>query len=289
MKKSLQVQTIFSAVDAAIPILLQDYANLSKIQITQKGLKDFVSETDIKVERILVENLKKSFPEYGFLVEENQIFNTDSKDYQYRWIIDAIDGTFNFLHQLPNFCISIALEHKMENRSEIIAAVVAVPVTSEFFWAERGMGAYRMYQGCEQRMQVSNRKNFEDLLAIVNFIENANTPQKRTMLRSLIDNNTQIRVLGSAVLEMAYLACGKCDILMLDGLKPWDIAAGMLLMIESGSASSDFGQAPLSINHQNVVAAHPELFALLKSYDFFNLEENLNEQDNLNKSILVGG
>lgn len=267
--KSKYTQSIFSAMKAAIPILLADYSNVSRVNISKKGLKDFVSETDVKVESILIEQLYNEFPDFGFLVEENSSVNDLANRCEYRWIIDAIDGTFNFIHQLPSFCISIALERKIDNHSEIIAAVIAAPAINEFYWAEKGAGAYCISQGNENRIQVSNSLNYEELLVFINFIENADTSQKETMIRTIIQNKSQIRVLGSAVLEMAYLACGKSNMVLLDDLQPWDIAAGMLMIKEASGVTLNFKEDNLTIYDKNVFATYPALYKKIKNFDFF--------------------
>lgn len=214
--KSALINVMSQAVYKAARGLARDFGELESLQITRKSIGDFVSSADKRSEKILMEELSKSRPLFGFLCEESG--EKIGKDTSHRWIIDPLDGTTNFLHSNPHFAINVALEFN----NEIIAAVTYNPVTDEMFWAEKGKGAY-----CNQkRLRVAQRKEFETILVCCDY-DHPIVPK--------IDNLISgIRYTGAGALDLAYLASGRFDLCFLEGLKPWDIAAGILLIKEAG-------------------------------------------------------
>jgi len=221
-----------------------------------KGPGNFVSTADHRAERILRQELQHGRPDYGFLMEESGA--SPGSDPEHRWIVDPLDGTTNFLHGLPHFCISIALERA----GEIVAGVVLDPIMDELFWAEKGVGAYLN----DRRLRVSSRRQLSHALIATG------TPydpgQRARFLRqvdSVMDIVANVRHMGAAALDLAYVAAGRLDGYWEYGLSAWDVAAGMLLVREAGGYISDpeSGGDPLASG--NVLAANDHLHAGLQA------------------------
>ncbi len=252
---------MMAAARKAARSLLRDYGEVENLQVSRKGPADFVSSADLKAEKTLRAELKKARPGFGFLLEEGGEVAGDDKSQ--RWIIDPIDGTTNFLHGIPNFCISIALERD----GELVAGVVYQPLGDEMFHAEKGAGAFLN----ERRLRVSARRKLEDTL-IATGIPFHGRPGHEVFLKELaavMPTVAGIRRFGSAALDLAYVAAGRCDGYWEAGIKPWDIAAGVVLVRESGGYVTDYDGGSRMLDTGEIVAAndhlHQSLLRLLKT------------------------
>ena len=214
--------------------IIRDFGEIEKLQVSLKGPGDFVTASDKKAEKILIEELQKARPRYSILSEEvGKITNDDD----FKWIIDPIDGTSNFLHGIPHFAISVGLEHK----KEIICGIIFDPIKDEMFIAEKGNGSYLN----NQRLRVSSRSKLKDCLIITggpSYSEKNGDRQLSLNEYCKFSSKviTPIRKMGSASLDMAYVAAGRCDGFWQRNLNYWDIAAGIILVKESGGFVTDF-------------------------------------------------
>ena len=231
--------------------LIRDFGEIENLQVSLKGPGDFVTNCDKKVEKILIDELLKARPSYSILSEEiGEINNDDS----FKWIIDPIDGTFNFLHGVPHFAISVGLEHN----KEIICGIIYDPIKDEMFTAEKGNGSYLN----NQRMRVSSRSKLEDCMIFTG------GPKRDAKNRELalkeyykfsIKVLTPIRKLGSASLDMAYVAAGRCDGFWQRNLNYWDIAAGIILVKEAGGFVTDFNGENEYIQNKTILATNAKI------------------------------
>jgi myo-inositol-1(or 4)-monophosphatase len=231
--------------------LRRDFGEVEQLQVSNKGPSDFVSAADLKAEKTLRAELAKARPRFGFLMEETgEIAGEDGK---HRWIIDPIDGTTNFLHGIPHFAISIGLE--MEG--EIIAGLVYNPIVEEVFYAEKGQGAFLN----DKRLRVSSRNRMSESV-IATGIPFHGRPGHEPFLQQLgrvMQSVAGVRRMGSASLDLAYVAAGRYEGFWETGLQPWDIAAGILLVREAGGYVTDFKGGKDVLHSGNVVAANPKL------------------------------
>ena len=229
---SANINVMVKACRKAIKVLIRDFGEIEKLQVSVKGPGDYVTASDKKVEKIIVDELLKARPNYSILSEEiGEIKNDDS----YRWIIDPIDGTANFMHGIPHFAVSLALE----KNKEIICGVIYDPIKDEMFFAEKGKGAYLN----NQRIRVSARSKLQDCIIFTGGPRH-NHKEKNLSLEEYkkFSNKvlTPIRKMGSAALDMAYLAAGRCDGFWHRNLSYWDIAAGIIIVKEAGGFVTDF-------------------------------------------------
>lgn len=211
--------------------LKRDFGEVENLQVSIKGPADFVTTADRQAEKTLYAELKKARPKWGFLMEESG--EEIGIDTQHRWIIDPLDGTTNFLHGIPMFAISLALE----SQGELQAAVVYNPITEELFTAERGQGAFLN----DRRLRVAARRNLSSSV-IGTGIPHIGRPEHGKFLLELADLMSEtagIRRFGAASLDLAYLAAGRLDGFWERGLQPWDMAAGILLIREAGGYVTD--------------------------------------------------
>jgi myo-inositol-1(or 4)-monophosphatase len=259
--RSALLNVMMGAARKAARNLVRDYGEIEQLQVSKKGPADFVSSADIRAEKTLRAELKKARPGFGFLLEEGGEVAGDDKSQ--RWIIDPIDGTTNFLHGIPNFCISIALERD----GELIAGVVYQPLGDEMFHAEKGAGAFLN----EHRLRVSARRKLEETV-IATGIPFIGRPGHETFLKELgavMSQVAGIRRFGSAALDLAYVAAGRCDGYWETGIKPWDIAAGIVLVKESGGYVTDFQGGSKMMDNGEILAAndhlHQPLLKVLKT------------------------
>jgi len=232
--------------------LLADFARLSRLPISEKGPSDFVSSADIDAQNVLRTELASAFPSYGFLLEEavgGDAATSAQAPSDARFIIDPLDGTTNFLHGIPHFAVSVAFELQ----GEVVAGVVLNPTTSEVFWAERGGGSWLG----EQRLHVST--NADIARAVVGTgIPHLGRPMHDKFLTALAKIMPQVagvRRLGSAALDLAYVAAGRFDMFWEIGLSPWDIAAGTLLVQEAGGIVTACSGEPLGLGGPDILAA----------------------------------
>ena len=212
---SANLNIMIKASEKASKVLIRDFGELEKLQVSKKGPKDFVTNADIKAEKIIIEELKKARPNYSIISEENGI--EKNKDKSNTWIIDPIDGTINFLHGIPHFAISIALQFN----NEIVSGLIFDPIKNELFYAEKNNGAFFN----NQRIRVSKKNNINECLFAIGKIKNK---PDLTYRRS-----------GCAALDMAYVASGRYDGYFQNNLNLWDIAAGIIIIKEAGGIIND--------------------------------------------------
>ena len=237
--------------------LRRDFIEVEALQVSRKGPADFVSAADERVEQALYNELSRARPAYGFLMEERGA--VAGSDPTHRWIVDPLDGTTNFLHGLPHFAISIGLEKD----GQLIAGVVYNPITDEMFMAERGQGAF-----CnETRLRISAREQLADALFATGIPFKGKPGHDRfaAELLAVTDKVAGIRRFGSAALDLAYVAAGRFDGFWERDLKPWDIAAGIVLVREAGGMVSDVEGNDQMLNEGALVAANPALHGPLRA------------------------
>jgi myo-inositol-1(or 4)-monophosphatase len=235
--------------------LNRDLGELENLQVSLKGPADFVSTADQRTERILVQELSKARPGYGFLVEESGVI--EGPDKSHRFIIDPLDGTTNFLHGLPHFAISIALERE----GQIVSAVVYNPVIDEMFTAEKSHGAYLN----NRRLRIAARKSLKEALVTTGmpFLGHGDHEKFLGELAPVMAEVAGVRRFGSAALDLAWVAAGRFDAFWERGLSAWDIAAGLLLVREAGGAVTDLRGGDRMIETGDVLAANESLHPLL--------------------------
>ena len=219
---SPNLNIMIKAAEKASKILIRDFGEIENLQVSKKGPTDFVTNSDLKTEKIIIDELKKAKPQYSILSEEHGIEN--NKDKNNFWIIDPIDGTVNFLHGIPHFAISIALKSK----NEIVSGLIFDPIKNEMFYAEKNNGAFFN----NHRIRVSKKSELNNCLFVTG---------------ETVTNNIDLvyRKSGCASLDMAYVASGRYDGYFQNNLNLWDIAAGIVLVKEAGGI---INQIDLSVN-----------------------------------------
>ena len=242
---------MIKACRKASKTIIRDFGEIENLQVSLKGPGDFVTASDKKVEKILIDELQKARPNYSILSEEIGKINNDES---FKWIIDPIDGTANFLHGIPHFAISIGLEQN----SEIICGIVYDPIKDEMFVAEKGNGSYLN----NQRIRVSSRSKLKECIIFTG------GPKKESENRELalkeyynFSSKVQIpiRKLGSAALDMAYVAAGRCDGFWQRNLNYWDIAAGIILVKESGGFVTDFNGENRYMENKTILVTNSKI------------------------------
>lgn len=234
--------------------LVRDFGEVSKLQVSRKGAYDFVSRADLSSERILCQELQAARPSYGVLAEESGAH--PGADPTWCWIVDPLDGTTNFLHGLPHWGVSVGLEHK----GKIIAGVIYEPLRDEMFWAEKGQGAF--LNG--QRIRVSERQRPSESLFATGFKLPPGQQQTRlTQLASISNRSAGVRRMGAAALDLAYVAAGRYEGFWDYGCKPWDVAAGIILVLEAGGMISAAEPDGDPLRGESVLAANRYLFSTL--------------------------
>ncbi len=259
MARSALINVMVSAARKAGRSLVRDFGEVEKLQVTKKGPADFVSSADNKAEEILRSELERARPGYSFLGEEGGA--TDGVDPQHRWIVDPLDGTTNFLHGIPLFCVSIA----MERQGRLQAGIVFNPITDELYSAERGAGAFLN----DRRIRVSGRTIFTEAV-IGTGIPMAGYGDHAVYLRDLakvMAASAGVRRCGSAALDLAFVAAGRFDAFWERGLNAWDIAAGTLLIREAGGFVTDVNGREKAMERGDIIAGneaiHRHLVGLL--------------------------
>ncbi len=260
MARSALLNVMVQAALKAGRSLSRDFGEVQNLQVSMKGPGDFVSQADRKAEDILFAELSKARAGYGFLMEERGAVAGD--DDQHRWIVDPLDGTTNFLHGLPVFSISIALERQ----GQLIAGVIYNPAMDELYTTERGGGAFMN----DRRLRVAARSKLSDCI-VGTGIPHLGRPQHGAYLvemRNVMNQVSGVRRLGSAALDLAYVAAGRMDGFWETGLHAWDIAAGMLLIREAGGYISDRKGGQDMLEGGGIVAGNEAIQrALLKTLD----------------------
>ena len=235
----------------AAKILIRDFGEIENLQVSVKGPGNFVTASDKKVEKIIIEELQKARPTYSILSEEIGEINNDKS---FKWIIDPIDGTANFLHGIPHFAISIGLEHD----GEIISGIIYDPIKDEMFVAEKGNGAYVN----NKRMRVSSRSKLENCIICTGGPKKDSKDRESTLEEYKKFSSRvfiPIRKLGSASLDMAYVAAGRYDGYWQKDLNYWDIAAGIVLVKESGGFVSDFNGENQYIKNKTILVTNSKI------------------------------
>ncbi|MDB5369993.1 MAG: inositol monophosphatase [Roseomonas sp.] len=249
------LNVVVGAVQKAGKRLLRDFGEVEQLQVSVKGPGDFVTQADIRSEETLRAELGRARPGFAFLGEEGGVTGAD--DWEWRWVIDPLDGTTNFLHGIPHWCISVGIERRVsETTSEIMAGVIYNPASGELFWAEKGAGAFLN----DRRLRVSGRR---DMLSAVfaTGIPFAMVPRKAefsSILARLMPQVAGVRRMGAAALDLAWTAAGRYDGYWEMGIKPWDMAAGIIMVKEAGGYVSD-PEGGDAYPGGNVVAGNPIL------------------------------
>lgn len=257
--RSALINVMARAAEKAARALVRDFGEVEQLQVSRKGPGDFVSNADLKAEKTIREELERARPDFGFLMEESG--ERPGKTAGTRWIVDPLDGTLNFLHGLPHWAISIALEVD----GQIAAGVVHDPVKDELFWAEKGAGAFMN----SRRLRVSGRTRMADALVAtgIPWAERAEDPVFIGQLDRVMKASSGIRRYGAASLDLAYVAAGRYDGFWETGLKPWDVAAGTLIVAEAGGFVAEIGGRSRNgmepVMNGSIVAANGQLLAPL--------------------------
>ncbi len=243
--------------------LIRDFGEIENLQVSSKAPGDFVTSADKRTEKIIIGELQKAYPDYGIISEEIGIINeTNTKN---RWIIDPIDGTMNFLNGIPQFAISIGYEEE----GEIICGVIFNPISNEMFCAEKGNGAFLN----NSRIRVSKKKNIKDALIVTGGPKQSSKIKDKIFKEyiNVSSNVSNVRKLGSAALDMAWVSCGRFDGYWQRELNYWDIAAGIIIIKEAGGFIDFFEQDKSTHMKKNVLASnsliHNELNDLIFKKD----------------------
>ena len=258
-RQSPLINVMKRAADKAARGLKRDFGEVENLQVSRKGPADFVSTADLKAETVIHGELSRARPGFGFLMEESGAEAGRDKAGQ-RWIVDPLDGTTNFLHGLPHFAVSIALE----TNGEVIAGVVYDPIKDEMFWAEKGVGAFLN----DRRLRVSSRDRIEEAIVAtgIPFKGHGDKPQFLEELMVMMQESAGVRRWGVASLDLAYVAAGRFEGFWERGLQAWDIAAGSLLVREAGGYISAIDGKPPRLEAGSILAAndaiHPRLVKL---------------------------
>ena len=259
--RSALITVMTAAAQKAGRALVRDFGEVEHLQVSKKGPSDFVSAADHKAEKVVRGELARVRPRYGFLMEESGVIA--GADTSNRWIVDPLDGTTNFLHGIPHFAVSVALERD----GELVAGVVYNPISDELYWAEKGRGAF--LNG--RRLRVSARKTMAISLFATG-IPFSGRRDHELFLRQLarvMAVSAGVRRFGSAALDLAYVAAGRYDGFWETGLQPWDMAAGIVLVREAGGFVSDLDGARTMMSSGDILAAndslHDSLGALLRA------------------------
>lgn len=255
--RSANMNVMMRAAEKAGRALVRDFGEVEQLQVRRKGPADFVSSADRKAEEIILRELQKARPEYGFLMEEGGTLAGDDADH--RFIIDPLDGTTNFLHGMPHWAVSIGLEE----RGEIVAGVIYDPIKDELFWAEKGRGAFMR----DKRLRVSGRDTMADCVfatGIPHLGIGGGAEGHAQFLRRLekvMGVSAGVRRWGTASLDLAYVAAGRYDGFWERGLSPWDVAAGIIIVREAGGFVTDVAGRAYTFNAREIVAGNQAVHA----------------------------
>ena len=255
MAQSPAMNVMCAAVEKAGRALRRDFGEIENLQVSKKGPGDFVTNADLKAEKILFEELSEARPGYGFLMEEKGVI--EGSDTTHRWIIDPLDGTTNFMHGIPHFAVSAALERN----GTLVAGVVYNPITDEMFTAERGQGAF----GPGGRLRVAGRDKLADAVLACGAPhgERAGRDEFIEEMQTLLPSIAGLRRFGAASLDLAFVAAGRFDGFWERGLAPWDMAAGIVLLRESGGLVSDLTNRQKMMESGDIITANEHIHAAL--------------------------
>jgi myo-inositol-1(or 4)-monophosphatase len=257
MAASALMTMMFAAARKAGRSLARDFGEVEHLQVSLKGPSNFVSAADTRAEQILYEELSRARHGYGFLMEERGV--VEGADKTHVWIVDPLDGTTNFLHGIPHFAISVALQRE----NELVAGLIYNPANGDVFTAERGKGAFLN----DRRMRVAARSQLEDCV-IATGIPHRGRPAHETFMRQLaavMPIVSGIRRCGAASLDIAWVAAGRYDGYWELGLSPWDMAAGIVIMREAGGFVTDLSGGKAMLESGNILVGNERIHrALLK-------------------------
>ena len=229
---------MIKAAEKAYKLLIRDFGEIEKLQVSKKGPYDFVTKSDKQVEKILIEELSKSKKNFSFLTEETG--KIDNKDKDNFWIIDPIDGTTNFLHGIPHFAICIA--HKLKD--ELISGLIYDPIKNEMFFGEKNKGSFLN----NQRLRVSSKNMIDECLFSSNY-------------EGVQFSNLNMRCSGCVALDLAYVSAGRLDGFFHNKLNLWNVAAGVLLVQESGGIVNNINK--FKVNNIDIRASNPSINTLM--------------------------
>ena len=256
---SPQINLITKACMKASRSLIRDFGEIENLQVSSKGPGDFVTSADKRTEKILIDELQKAHPDYGIITEETGIINRFN--IKNRWIIDPIDGTFNFMNGIPQFAISVGYEEE----NEIKCGVIFNPIMNEMFYAEKGNGAYLN----NSRIRVSKKNKIKDALIVTGGPKGSSKIKDKIFSEYInVSNNvSNVRKFGSAALDIAYVACGRFDGYWQRELNYWDVAAGIIILKEAGGFVDFFEENNNTPLKKNILASnsfiHEELSELI--------------------------
>jgi myo-inositol-1(or 4)-monophosphatase len=261
--RSALINVMLAAAAKAAKSLTRDFGEVEHLQVSRKGPADFVSTADLQAQKHLREELGRARPDFGFMMEEEDDA-PDTSAKRERWIVDPLDGTTNFLHGLNHWAVSIGAERD----DDIIAGVIVDPIKDETFWAEKGLGAYMN----NKRLRVSSRKDLADCLIATGIPFKGAMDKDRLFvprLNAVMPKVAGIRRFGAAALDLAYVAAGRFDGYWEEGLSPWDVAAGVLLVKEAGGFIAAFTAKENPVMTGDLIASnsaiHDELVRLLRT------------------------
>jgi myo-inositol-1(or 4)-monophosphatase len=245
------LNVMISAARKAGRSLIRDFGEVENLQVSIKGPANFVSAADHKAEDVIFKELSKARAAYGFLMEERG--EVAGADKTHRWIVDPLDGTTNFLHSNPMFCVSIGLERE----GHLVAGVIYNPASDELFTAEKGKGAYLN----DRRLRVAARKSAADALVTTGIPHRGREGHPRFLreMELLMGEVAGVRRTGSAALDLAFVAAGRFDVYWEHNLKAWDVAAGIVIVREAGGFVSDLAGGDKMLDSGDVLAANSHL------------------------------
>ena len=255
ISQSALLKVMSDAARKAARGLNRDFGELAELQVARKAPADFVSAADLKAEQTLFEALEKARPGYSFLGEERGLI--EGTDKTHTWIVDPLDGTTNFLHAIPHFAINIALQRE----GAVVAAVTYNPITNELFWAEKGKGCYVN----DKRLRVAARTRLDEAVIAtgIPFLGHGQHARFLKELHQISQRVAGVRRFGSAALDLAYVAAGRFDGYWERDLKPWDMAAGALLVTEAGGKVTDADGGEDMLTQGAICAGNLDIHPLL--------------------------
>lgn len=258
MLSSATLNVITKAVHKAARGVVRDFGEVDKLQVSKKGVANFVTSADLRTEKILIDELKAARPKWSFLTEESGTIEGEDKNQ--RFVIDPIDGTTNFIHAIPYISISVAYQRMEKDGWQTQVGVVYDPIHDELFAAERNNGAFMK----NLRLRVSDRK--EDLLLSTSSPRKwRDGSAKLAMLERAVDFGAVVRCSGSAALDLAYVAAGRLDGTWYHRLNAWDMAAGALIVREAGGSVGAIEGGPESNERGSIIAANAHVFEKLQT------------------------
>ncbi|HUH60384.1 MAG TPA: inositol monophosphatase family protein [Candidimonas sp.] len=256
------LNTAIKAARRAGAIINRASLDLERLQVARKGPRDYVTEVDRAAEEAIIDILRTAYPDHGFLGEETgnhpAAGQGEGDQPEFQWIIDPLDGTTNFIHGFPIYAVSIALAQ----RGQITQAVIYDPTRNELFTASRGGGAFMN----DRRVRVSGQIRYHDALLAAHVAGSGGSIASTSRFSGMLSDCVAARRLGSTVLDLAYVAAGRVDGFCGVNLKPWDIAAGSLLILEAGGLIADFDGEQGWMKSGNVLAATPKVFTQMLGY-----------------------